>query len=53
MQTVSEVKICVTGDVTVGIVNKIRIEHVEGVHMLLGNDIACGQVDVLCCVKSL
>ncbi len=38
----------VTGDVTVGIVGKMPI---EGVHMLLGNDIAGGQVNmcpVLC-----
>ncbi len=38
----------VTGDVTVGIVDKIPV---EGVHMLLGNDIAGGQVNtcpVLC-----
>ena len=37
-----------TGDVTVGIVDKIPV---EGVHMLLGNDIAGGQVNmcpVLC-----
>ncbi len=39
----------VTGDVTVGIVDKIPI---EGVQMLLGNDLdrwTC----VLCCVKSV
>ncbi len=38
----------VTGDVTVGIGDKIPV---EGVHMLLGNDIACGRVNmcpVLC-----
>ncbi len=38
----------VTGDVTVGIVDKIPV---EGVYMLLGNDIAGGQVNmcpVLC-----
>ena len=33
----------VTGDVTVGIVDKIPV---EGVHMVLGNDIAGGQVNV-------
>ncbi len=33
----------VIGDVTVGIVDKIPI---EGVHMLLGNDLARGRVDM-------
>ncbi len=37
---VSEVKY-VTGNVTVGIVDKIRV---EGVHVLLGNDTAGGQM---------
>ncbi len=36
----------VTGDVTVGIVYKIPI---ESVHVLLGNDFAGGQVDIILC----
>ncbi len=38
----------VTGDVTVGILDKIPV---EGIHILLGNDLAGGEVDmclVLC-----
>ncbi len=33
------------GDVAVDIVDKLPI---EGVHMLLGNDLASGQLDVYC-----
>ncbi len=56
-QSVPLHKVClkskyVTGDVTVGIVDKIPV---EGVHMLHGNDIARGQVNMchVLCVKSL
>ncbi len=38
----------VTGNVTIGVIDKAPS---EGVHMLLGNDLAGGQVDMCPCAK--